>query len=198
VDVSQNFGWGWGWNPYWGVGFSNVTTTPVGSLFIDIIDAKTKELIWQGEGSGYLTKNTEKKSVTCMYFSAERAPYNKSLIALNANPERLVNNLAVMSNVSSDYAPEGKSLISISLAEDQQFTKSELLEMNVKDEMKFWYPDCLGWEHLKTYALLATWVEKYVAFVLPETKAKISLKFTTLNIWICGLLMRLFSCIFPM
>ena len=54
------------------------------------------------------------------------------------------------------------------------------------------------WEHLKTYALLATWVEKYVAFVLPETKAKISLKFTTLNIWICGLLMRLFSCIFPM
>ena len=54
VDVNQNysFGWGWGWNPYWGMGYSNVTTTPVGTLFIDIIDAKTKELIWQGEGSG--------------------------------------------------------------------------------------------------------------------------------------------------
>ena len=68
VDVSQNFGWGWGWNPYWGVGFSNVTTTPVGSLFIDIIDAKTKELIWQGEGSGYLTKNTEKKEARIKEF----------------------------------------------------------------------------------------------------------------------------------
>jgi phytoene dehydrogenase-like protein len=109
----------------------------------------------------FYAKNTEKKSVTCMYFSAERAPYNKSLIALNANPERLVNNLAVMSNVSSDYAPEGKSLISISLAEDQQFTKSELLEMNVKDEMKFWYPDCLGWEHLKTY---------HITYALPDNR----------------------------
>jgi hypothetical protein len=28
------------------------------------------------------------------------------------------------------------------------------------------------WELLKTYALLATRAEKYVAFVLPETKAK--------------------------
>ena len=29
--------------------------------FIDIIDAKSKELVWQGEGSGYLTKDTNKK-----------------------------------------------------------------------------------------------------------------------------------------
>jgi hypothetical protein len=28
------------------------------------------------------------------------------------------------------------------------------------------------WEHLKTYALLATGAEKYVAFVLPEAKSK--------------------------
>ena len=61
VDVHQNFGWGWGWNPYRGMGFNSVYTTPEGTLFIDIIDAKTKELVWQGEGSGYLTKNTAKK-----------------------------------------------------------------------------------------------------------------------------------------
>lgn len=70
VDVNQNysFGWGWGWNPYWGMGYSNVTTTPVGTLFIDIIDAKTKELIWQGEGSGYLSKNTGKKEARIKEF----------------------------------------------------------------------------------------------------------------------------------
>lgn len=63
VDVYNNvgFGWGWGWNPWWGMGYSNVSTSPEGILFIDIIDAYTKELVWQGEGSGYLTKNTEKK-----------------------------------------------------------------------------------------------------------------------------------------
>jgi hypothetical protein len=78
VDVYQNygFGWGagwgwgmgWGWNPYWGMGYSNVITTPEGTLFIDIIDAKTKELVWQGEGSGYLTKKTEKKDARIIEF----------------------------------------------------------------------------------------------------------------------------------
>ena len=70
VDVYNNMGFGWGWNPYWGMGmgYTNVTTTPEGTLFIDIIDAKTKELVWQGEGSGYLTKNTEKKDARIMEF----------------------------------------------------------------------------------------------------------------------------------
>ena len=75
VDVYQNhgFGWGWGWNPYWGLNmnYSNVNTTPEGTLFIDLIDAKTKELIWQGEGTGYLTKNTEKKDARIKEFVAK-------------------------------------------------------------------------------------------------------------------------------
>ena len=61
VDVYQNYGFGWGWNPWWGMGYTNVTTTPEGTLFIDIIDAKTKELVWQGEGVGYLTNNRNEK-----------------------------------------------------------------------------------------------------------------------------------------
>ncbi|MCL9769114.1 DUF4136 domain-containing protein [Flavobacterium sp. HXWNR69] len=68
VDIYQNYGFGWGWNPYWGIGYTNVTTTPEGTLFIDIIDAKTKELVWQGEGSGYLTNNTEKKDARIKEF----------------------------------------------------------------------------------------------------------------------------------
>jgi len=62
VDIYNNYGYyGWGWNPYWGGGYSTAYTTPEGVLFIDLIDAKTKELVWQGEGSGYLTKDAEKK-----------------------------------------------------------------------------------------------------------------------------------------
>ena len=68
VDIYQNYGSGWGWNPWWGMGYSNVTTTPEGTLFIDVIDAKTKELVWQGEGSGYLTKNTDKKDARIKEF----------------------------------------------------------------------------------------------------------------------------------
>lgn len=65
VDVMNNWGfgwgWGWGWNPWWGANFTSVSTTPEGTLFIDIIDAKTKELIWQGQGTGYLTEDVNKK-----------------------------------------------------------------------------------------------------------------------------------------
>ena len=61
VNVYQNYGFGWGWGPWGGVGFSNVSSTPEGTLFIDFIDAKNKELIWQGQGTGYLTENVDKK-----------------------------------------------------------------------------------------------------------------------------------------
>lgn len=66
VDVNQfnmgwGYGWGFGWNPYlWG-GNSSVSRYTEGTLYIDIIDAKKKELIWQGEGQGTLTKDTNKK-----------------------------------------------------------------------------------------------------------------------------------------
>ena len=72
VDIYNNsgFGWGmgWGYNPYIGMGYSNVYSTPEGTLYIDLIDAKTKELVWQGEGSGYLTKNTEEKDARIKEF----------------------------------------------------------------------------------------------------------------------------------
>jgi len=57
VDVyNNNFGWGWGWNPWWGPGWagSTVSRTSEGTLFIDLIDTKTNQLIWQGIGQGDL------------------------------------------------------------------------------------------------------------------------------------------------
>jgi len=70
VDIYNNsgFGWGYGWGPHFGMGYSNVYTTPEGTLYIDLIDAKTKELVWQGEGSGYLAKNTDEKDARIKEF----------------------------------------------------------------------------------------------------------------------------------
>ena len=67
VNVNQfnagwGYGWGWGWNPFiMGGHQTTVTTSTEGTLYIDLIDAKKKEMIWQGEGTGVLTKNTHKK-----------------------------------------------------------------------------------------------------------------------------------------
>ncbi len=62
VDVNQfNSGWGYGYSPYMWGGNTFVNHYTEGTLYIDIIDAKKKELIWQGEGEGVLTKDTNKK-----------------------------------------------------------------------------------------------------------------------------------------
>ena len=58
-------GWGWGgWGPGWGWGWGggpSVSTSTQGVLFIDLIDANKRELVWQGKGTGYLAKNSSKK-----------------------------------------------------------------------------------------------------------------------------------------
>lgn len=66
VSVNQfnagwGYGWGWGWNPYMYGGQTTVSSSTEGTLYIDLIDAKKKELIWQGEGTGTLSKNMDRK-----------------------------------------------------------------------------------------------------------------------------------------
>ncbi|GAA0756985.1 DUF4136 domain-containing protein [Psychroflexus lacisalsi] len=64
VNIYQNnFGYGWGWNPYfWGPGgFNTVSSNIEGTLYIDLIDAKKNELVWQGLGTGILSLDMDKK-----------------------------------------------------------------------------------------------------------------------------------------
>lgn len=66
IDIYNNYyggmGWGWGWNPYFYGNYNNISTSTEGVLYIDLIDANKKELVWQGQGVGYLNiSNVEKK-----------------------------------------------------------------------------------------------------------------------------------------
>ena len=77
VDVYNN-SWGagaWGWGgPRWGWGWNsqpNISTSTQGVLFVDLIDANKKELVWQGQGPGYLSKNVEKKEERIKEFVAK-------------------------------------------------------------------------------------------------------------------------------
>ncbi|MFT4984217.1 MAG: hypothetical protein ACI9Q9_001276 [Flavobacterium sp.] len=76
IDVNQynagwGYGWGYGWNPYlWG-GRSYVSSTTEGTLYIDLIDANKKELVWEGQGVGYLTQNREQKEKIINEFVAK-------------------------------------------------------------------------------------------------------------------------------
>lgn len=68
VDMYQSYSFGWGWNPWWGMNYNRPVTTTEGTLLIDVLDAKSKELVWQGKGSGYLTQNVDKKDARITEF----------------------------------------------------------------------------------------------------------------------------------
>ena len=60
----DGFGGGWGWRRFGGGGFGDATTTEqdykVGTLVIDLYDAKTKQLIWRGSAQDTLSDNAAK------------------------------------------------------------------------------------------------------------------------------------------
>ena|SRR6202163_2590494 len=60
----DGMGGGWGWRRFGGGGFGEATTTTetykVGTLVVDLFDAKTKELVWRGNASDTLSNNSNK------------------------------------------------------------------------------------------------------------------------------------------
>lgn len=90
-------------------------------------------------------------SVTNIYFTAGKKPFMEPLIALNTLSGKLVNNIAVMNQISPDYSDNGQALISVSLIGNHSDTNEILLQEKVIEELKFWYPSAINWTHLKTY-----------------------------------------------
>lgn len=74
IEITQNqqtlntfydgFGGGFGWRRFGGGGFGEATTTTetykVGTLVVDLFDAKNKQLIWRGTSSDTLSNNSDK------------------------------------------------------------------------------------------------------------------------------------------
>lgn len=66
----NNGGFGYGWGPWYG-GYQNVQRDTQGTLYIDFIDGKEKQLVWQGKGQGYLTHNQRRKDDRIRTFVAK-------------------------------------------------------------------------------------------------------------------------------
>lgn len=118
---------------------------------------QTDKIIIATEATGfaknYIAQNKQKfKSVTNVYFEAELAPTDKSIVVLNASTNRKwVNNLTVMSNISDKYAPTDKVLIAVSLNGNYNIDDKTLSE-NMKTELHQWYGDQVNnWKLIKTY-----------------------------------------------
>lgn len=62
TDIQSSLGmWGWGWGWPWGMNRVWTHNYNQGGLVIDIIDAKTNKLVWQGIGDGILVDSPRSK-----------------------------------------------------------------------------------------------------------------------------------------
>jgi len=116
---------------------------------------KAEKIIIATQPSNVGLNNNQVKwnSTTCLYFSAPEALVKGPKLILNGNGSGLVNNVAFMDQVSKKYAPEGKSLVAVSVIGSPKI-KSEKLIDEVKNELVSWFgANAKVWEHLKTYEI---------------------------------------------
>jgi len=88
------------------------------------------------------------RSVTNLYFEAGQSPLAEPTIALNGSGKGVVNNVAVMSDVSASYAPSGRALVSVSVL--GLSSEADLPEL-VKSELAEWFGEAVyDWRHLRS------------------------------------------------
>ncbi|SHI40772.1 Protoporphyrinogen oxidase [Hymenobacter daecheongensis DSM 21074] len=92
------------------------------------------------------------RRTTCTYFAADHSPARADkLLRLNASPASLAHNVAFPSDVAPDYAPAGRTLISVSTHGSQTLTDDELTA-RLRPELTAWFgPEAAAWQHLSTY-----------------------------------------------
>ena len=92
------------------------------------------------------------KSALTLYFSSPQKTEVTQRIALNANEEQLINNIAFMDHISPSYAPPHKSLVSVSVNKAKAKNIAQL-EQLVRWELLQWYPNAIDWQLLAYYEI---------------------------------------------
>lgn len=93
------------------------------------------------------------RALTCLYFDAPEPPIALPVLALDGMRQGPVTNLAVMSAVSSAYAPPGRALVSATViglpaADDAS------LELSARAQLREWFGAAVDdWRHLRTYRI---------------------------------------------
>jgi len=92
------------------------------------------------------------RSVTCLYYAAPASPLGgDATLVLNGSGVGRVNNVAVMSDVSPDYAPAGQSLVSVSILGVPD-DDDAALGVAVQAELGTWFGAAVTeWRLLRTY-----------------------------------------------
>jgi phytoene dehydrogenase-like protein len=95
---------------------------------------------------------------TAFYYAAQQAPVHEPIILLNGEGRAAgpVNNVAVMSAVSPDYAPPGGHLVVASVVGEAPAEGAALMQLDqaVRVHMRKWFgPEVSSWRTLAGYAV---------------------------------------------
>jgi hypothetical protein len=97
------------------------------------------------------------KGTVCLYFEAPEPPTSGPVLVLDGEGSGPVNNLAVLSEVSPDYAPPGRHLVSASCVGSPEGAGKavgarEEFAGAVRRQMTQWFGRQVeSWRHLRTY-----------------------------------------------
>jgi phytoene dehydrogenase-like protein len=91
------------------------------------------------------------RRVRCLYFSCQRPPISEPILVLNGEADGPINNLSVPSIVSSELAPIGRHLVSVSVI-DKKYVGDRQLESIVIKQCELWFGEQVhDWKLLKQY-----------------------------------------------
>ena len=107
-------------------------------------DASAANALLPGAQSGSAIWRT----VTNLYFAAQKSPLKEPIICLNGEGRGLVNNVCALTDAAPDYSSDGRALISVSLL---GLPEDDELPLRVTDELRNWFGQEVDrWEHLRT------------------------------------------------
>jgi len=87
------------------------------------------------------------------YFSTPKSPFPKGYIALSFAEDGIINNLAVLSEVASAYAPKGQHLISVSIRNQQGKSDNQIEEEIRRELIASGYETTREWEYIRNYKI---------------------------------------------
>ncbi len=123
---------------------------------------------------------------TTLYYAAPSSPIKGPILALNGEgPDGgPINNLAVMSQVSRRYAPEGQELIAVSAVSTAPATDEamEQLEEKVREHAERWF----GADTVRAWRLVGAYPIRYALPLARTTQWEASPTRMTDNVYICS------------
>ncbi len=92
---------------------------------------------------------------TTVYYAADDRPDRRGMMMLRGDESGVIQSAVVLSNIAPEYAPRGKSLISVTVdaeAHDPETGNGERLDRRIREQLRCWFgPAVDNWRRLRMF-----------------------------------------------